>query len=69
MEIQSFFYNDDYRMLYLEFVIEDIEYSINLDYDEIQRYTPIVITEDDLMEIDLNLVTDIVNQYILTNGL
>lgn len=67
MEIQKFYYNEDYRVLYVEFINGDDDYSVELDYNDIQLYSPDIITEDDLLEINEELVLEIVQEYLKKN--
>lgn len=73
MRIHDFYYNDDTRRLYIEFSIKsdyDKFYRIlDLDYTEIEYYSPEIITEDDLSDVDESFVVDLINEYIKENDL
>ena len=73
MNILEYYYNDDNRMLYVEFSTEedgDSYYRIlKLNYDDIEFYSPEIIDEDDMDGIDEDFVIDLINQYLLDNDL
>lgn len=64
MEIQKYYYNEDYKMLYVEYIDGDDDNSIELEYNDILIYSPQVITEEDLNEIDEDFVLEIVQEYL-----
>ena len=73
MKIHEFYYNDDTRRLYVEFSTKkdgDKFFRIlELDFSEIQYYSPELITEEDLEEIDKSFVIELINQYLSENDL
>ena len=73
MNILEFYYNDDNRMLYVEFSTEedgDWYYRVlKLDFEDIVYYSPDIIYEDDLDNIDEEFVLNLINQYLLNNDL
>lgn len=73
MRIHDFYYNDDTRRLYIEFSIKsdyDKFYRIlDLDYTEIEYYSPDIIIESDLVDVDESFIIDLINQYIKENDL
>ena len=73
MNILEYYYNDDNRMLYVEFSTEedgDSYYRIlKLNYDDIEFYSPEIIDEDDMDSIDEDFVIDLIKQYLLNNDL
>ena len=73
MNILEYYYNDDNRMLYVEFSTEedgDSYYRIlKLNYDDIEFYSPEIIDEDDMDGIDEDFVIDLIKQYLLDNDL
>ena len=73
MNILEFYYNDDNRMLYVEFSTEedgDGYYRVlKLDFEDIVYYSPDIIYEDDLDNIDEEFVLNLINQYLLNNDL
>lgn len=64
MELQKYYYNEDYKMLYVEYIDGDDDNSIELEYNDILIYSPQVITEEDLNEIDEDFVLEIVQEYL-----
>jgi hypothetical protein len=73
MNILEFYYNDDNGMLYVEFSTEedgDSYYRVlKLDFEDIEYYSPDIIYEDDLNDIDEEFVINLINQYLLNNDL
>lgn len=73
MKILEFYYNDDNRMLYVEFSTKedgDSYYRVlKLDFEDIEYYSPDIIYEDDLENIDEEFVLNVINQYLLDNDL
>lgn len=73
MTIHEFYYNEHSRRLYVEFSTKedsDKFYRIlELDYDDIEYYSPEIIDESDMDDIDDNFVKDLVNQYLKENDL
>lgn len=71
MRIHEYFYGN--RRLYIEFSTDqdgDEFYRVlDLDYDDVIFYSPDIIIEEDLVEIDEDFVIDIINQYIIDNHL
>jgi len=73
MKIHEFYYNEDSRTLYTEFSTKgdglDYYRVLELGYDDILFYSPEIIDEFILREIDLGLVKDIITQYLFENEL
>jgi hypothetical protein len=73
MNIIEYYYNDDNRMLYVEFSTKedgDSYYRVlKLNYDDIEFYSPEIIDEEDIDGIDEDFVIDLINQYLLDNDL
>ena len=73
MNILEYYYNDDNKMLYVEFSTEedgDSYYRVlKLNYDDIEFYSPEIIDEDDMDGIDEDFVIDLIKQYLLDNDL
>jgi hypothetical protein len=73
MIIHEYYYNEDTRRLYVEFSTkEDLDkfYRIlELDFGDIELYSPEIIDEYDLNEIEEDFIIDLVNQYLTENGL
>jgi len=73
MNILEYYYNDDNRMLYVEFSTDedgDSYYRVlKLNYEDIEFYSPKIIDEEDVNEIDEDFVIDLIKQYLLDNDL
>lgn len=71
MNIHEFYYNDETRILYVEFsTIEDGDdyYRIlKLVFEEVEEFSPDIITEVEMEEIDEDFVKDLIVQYLLEN--
>lgn len=73
MNILEFYYNDTNRMLYVEFSTDedgDNFYRVlELSFQDIEYYSPEIIHEIDLDDIDEDFVIDILGQYLNDNNL
>ena len=73
MNIIEFYYNDGNGMLHVEFSTKedgDSYYRVlKLDFEDIEYYSPDIIYEDDLENIDEEFVLNLINQYLLDNDL
>ena len=73
MIIHEFYYNDDNRTLYIEFSTDedgDNFYRVlNLGFEDIEYYSPDIVVEDDMEEIDEEFVIELINQYSKENDL
>ena len=73
MNILEFYYNDTNRMLYVEFSTDgdgDNFYRVlELSFQDIGYYSPEIIHEIDLDDIDEDFVIDILVQYLNDNDL
>jgi hypothetical protein len=73
MIIHEYLYNDNNRTLYVEFSTEedgDNFYRIlRLTYEDIVYYSPQIMEEEDLNEIDEDFVIDLIREYGEENDL
>ena len=73
MKIHEFYYNEDSRRLYVEFSTKtdgDKFYRVlDLDYSDVEYYSPEIITEIDLIDVGESFIIDLINQYIKENDL
>ena len=73
MTIHEFYYNEDTRSLYVEFSTKqdanDFYRVIDFGYEDIEYYSPIIITENDLKDIEKGYVVELIEQYLLDNDL
>lgn len=73
MTIHEYYYNEDNRRLYVEFSTKkdsDKFYRIlELDFADIELYSPEIIDEYDLNEIEEDFIIDLINQYLIDNDL
>ena len=73
MYIREFYYNDDNRMLYVEFSTEkdgdDVYRILELIFEDVMYYTPNIMYESDMYNMDENDIIELVEQYLLDNDL
>lgn len=73
MTIHEFFYNEDTKRLIIEFSTEkdgDKFYrTLELEYSDVEYYSPEIIHEKDLIEIDEFFVIEIITEYLKENEL
>jgi len=73
MYIREFYYNDDNRILYVEFSTDndgDETYRVlELTIEAVMYYSPGIIHENDMYDIEENDVVDMINQYATENDL
>lgn len=73
MIIHQCYYNENSKSLYIEFSTKkdsDQFYRVlELDYKEVQYYSPIIITKEDLRECDESFLIDLIEQYLTENDL
>jgi hypothetical protein len=73
MYIREFYYNDDNRMLYVEFSTdndgEDTYRVLELTVEDVMYYSPNIIHESDMYDMEENDVVEMINQYSTKNDL
>lgn len=73
MNILEYYYNDNNRMLYIEFSTDgdgDNYYRVlKLNFEDVEYYSPQLISEDDMEEIDEDFINDLIEQYLKENNL
>lgn len=73
MIIHEFYYNDDNRRLYVEFSTDDDSDNfyrvLNLGFEDIEYYSPEIIVEEDMEDIDEDFVKELIIQYAKENNL
>jgi hypothetical protein len=73
MRIQEYYYNEDNRRLYVEFSTEDDQDGfyrvLELEYEDIELYSPNIIIEEDLLEIDEEYIIEVIYEYLKSNNL
>ncbi len=67
MTIHEFYYNDDNRRLYVEFSTDDdgdtFYRVLNLGFEDIEYYSPDIVVEEDMEDIDEDFVKELIIQY------
>jgi hypothetical protein len=73
MKIIDYFFNDNNQTLTVDFstdIDEDIFYrQIELEFADIQFYSPTIITKSELRDIDEDIIIEILSGYLLNNDL
>jgi hypothetical protein len=73
MIIHEFYYNDDNRTLYVEFSTDDDSDNfyrvLNLGFEDVEYYSPEIIVEGDMEDIDEDFVKELIAQYGKENDL
>jgi hypothetical protein len=73
MTIHEYFYNEDSRRLYVEFSTEkdaDGFYRVlELDYEDVELYSPDIIVEEDLLDIEEDYIIEVILEYLKSNDL
>ena len=73
MIIHEFYYNDNNRSLYIEFSTEednnDFYRVLEISFDDIEFYSPEIIIESDMMDIDQDFIIDLLIEYLKENNL
>lgn len=73
MIIRNSYYNDSARVLYVEFSTKedgDKFYRVlELSYDDVQYYSPEIISESDLFDIDEFFLQELIEEYMKDNDL
>lgn len=73
MKIHEYYYDDDTRNLRIQFSTkedkDDFYRELDLNYEDVEYYSPDIITEDDMEDIDKNFIKEILNEYLLENDL
>lgn len=71
MKILDFSYNEDSRTLYAEFSLsedgDDYYRGIWFSIDEISYYSPTIVNEGDLYNIDEEFLIELLENYLLEN--
>jgi hypothetical protein len=71
MKIIDYDYNEDDRILYIEFSLKkdlDEYYRIiELDYSDIEYYSPTIIDDEDLSDIDNEFIIELLGGYFKEN--
>jgi hypothetical protein len=72
MNILEYYYNDDNRLLYVEFSTDEDGDSfyrvLKLDYEQIEYYSPEIISEDEMDSIDEDFIIELIEQYLKENN-
>lgn len=73
MKIYEFYYDQDRRSLYIEFSTKSdgdkFFRRIDITFNDIEFYSPTIITEFDMTEIDKSFIVELLEQYFIENEL
>lgn len=71
MKIHEYFYNENTKILYLEFSTKedsDVYYRIlELTYGDVEFYYPEIIEESDLLKINKKFINELLEEYFKEN--
>jgi hypothetical protein len=73
MNIHEYYYTGHSKKLYIEFSTKedtDLFYRVlELDFSDVKYYSPTIIYEEDMDEMDEDFLVEIMEQYFLDNDL
>ena len=73
MKIHEYYYNEDTRTLYIEFSTDEdsdkFYRTIEVSFSDIEYYSPTIVVEGDLINIDKNFIVDFLLEYFKENYL
>ncbi len=73
MIILEYYYNEDNRTISIDFSInddgDDFYRRLKLDIGEIKQYSPTIVDEYELNEIDNDFIIDLISEYLKENDL
>lgn len=71
MKLLNYYYDDSSQILSIEFSLtedgDDFYRSLELEYSDIEFYSPDIVDEDDLLDIDKSFVKDLLKEYLNQN--
>jgi hypothetical protein len=72
-KIHEYYYNEITQILHIEFSTkedgDDFYRELNLDVNSVIYYSPTIINESDMSDIDNEFVIELIDQYLLDNEL
>lgn len=73
MKLLNYYYDDIAQILSIEFSLkedkDDFYRSLELSFSDIEMYSPDIIDENDLQDINKSFVKDVLNEYLKENEL
>lgn len=70
MIILDFYYDEDMEQLSVDFTFStDYYFKLELDYYQIELYSPDIISKDDLKSITKTFIIDVLSEYLKDNEL
>lgn len=71
--IHNYYYNENLELLFIEFSTkddgDDFYRELKLDFNAIKYYSPTIIDQYDLHDIDEDFVLELLSQYLIDNDL
>lgn len=71
MKLLNYYYDDISQILSIEFSLtedgDDFYRSLELEYSDIEFYSPDIVDEEDLLDIDKSFVKDLLKEYLNQN--
>lgn len=73
MNIIEFYYNEENENLYIEFSTDNDKDSfyrtLEVSFHDIEYYSPTIIDESDMKDLDNDFILDFLNSYFMDNDL
>lgn len=73
MKIHNFYYNESNRSLYIEFSLNNDSDNVyrkqELIFKDIELYSPIIVHEFDMRDIDVDFIIELLSEYYKNNDL
>lgn len=71
MKLINYYYDEDNRLLSIEFSLnedgDDFYRTLEMEYDDIIFYSPDIVNDYDLSDIDKTFVKDLLKEYLKQN--
>ena len=73
MNIHEYYYNENGKNLYIEFSTKEdgdgFYRVLELEYQDVMYYSPDIVTEDEIHDVDEDFIIELIEQYLLSNDL
>ena len=73
MNIHEYYYNENGKNLYIEFSTKEdgdgFYRVLELEYQDVMYYSPDIVTEDEIRDVDEDFIIELIEQYLLNNDL
>ena len=73
MNIHEYYYNENGKNLYSGFSTKEdgdgFYRVLELEYQDVMYYSPDIVTEDEIRDVDEDFIIELIEQYLLNNDL